>query len=355
MDRRVIRKALKTLRHIDQFMHPRIAVIKASEFRVHLQRLVDRDIQFHRHHLRHAVHLSIREIKCFANCFNDTSRRHGSKRRNLGHGVFAILLRHILDDTRTFRVLKVHVDIGHGYTLRIKESLKKQIVTHRIDIRDTGTVAHAAARTGTTSRSYPAVMCLGPVDIIPHDQNVLNESHLLDDAKLVFHILVDCITLFLRVGIIVRIFFLESLVAQCLQKLIRRRIPFRHFVFRDLVITKFNRYMAAIRNLLRVVDRFLRIRKKRPHLVLALDIELPAFIAHTILIRNLLARLDTKQYIMRLHIIRIGIMHVIRTHKPDSCLLAHTYQLLVYDLLIRDSVVLQLQKEIVPAETFCIL
>ena len=34
---------------------------------------------------------------------------------------------------------------------------------------------------------------------------------------------------------------------------------------------------------------------------------------------------------MRLHIIRIGIMHVIRTHKPDSCLLAHTYQLLVYD------------------------
>ena len=44
---------------------------------------------------------------------------------------------------------------------------------------------------------------------------------------------------------------------------------------------------------------------------------------------------------MCLHIIRIRIMHIIRADKPDPGLLAHAHQLLIDQLLIRDSVILQ--------------
>ena len=184
-------------------------------------------------------------------------------------------------------------------------------------------------------------MCLRPVDVIPHNQNILDKPHLLNDTELIFHILIDCIALFLRVGIIVRIFLFKSLVAQSFQELIGRVISLWHLVFWDLIIAKFNRHMAAVRNLLCIVHRFLRIREKCPHLVLTLDVELSPLIAHTILIRNLLTGLDAKKHIMCLHIIRIRIMHIIRTDKPDPRLLTHAHQLLIDQLLIRNSMILQ--------------
>ena len=99
--------------------------------------------------------------------------------------------------------------------------------------------------------------------------------------------------------------------------------------------------MTAIRDLLRIIHCFLRIWKKRTHLVLTFDVELTAFITHTILIRNLLTGLDAKKHIMCLHIIRIRIMHIIRTDKPDPRLLTHAHQLLIDQLLIRNSMILQ--------------
>ena len=194
-------------------------------------------------------------------------------------------------------------------------------------------------------------MCLRPVDIVPHDQNILDESHLLDDAELILHILIDPVALFLRIGIIICIFFFKSLIAERTQEFIRRCISFRNFVLRNLVISKFNRHMTAICDLLRIIHCFLRIWKKRTHLVLTFDVELSPLIAHTILIRNLLTGLDAKEHIVRLHIVRIGVMHIIRAYKPDPSLLTHAHQLLVHNLLIRNPMVLQLQEEIALAKT----
>ena len=49
---------------------------------------------------------------------------------------------------------------------------------------------------------------------------------------------------------------------------------------------------------------------------------------------------------MRLHIIFIGIMHIIRSHQLDASLSAHTEELGIYLCLLRDAVILQFQKKV---------
>ena len=115
----VVRQPFETLCHVNQFVHARISLIETAEFRIDLQGTVDRNVQFHRHHFCHAVHLCIRKIECFSNCLYHSAGRHRTKGRDLCHGIFAVLFCDILNHAGTLRILKIHVDIRHGYTLRI--------------------------------------------------------------------------------------------------------------------------------------------------------------------------------------------------------------------------------------------
>ena len=92
----------------------------------------------------------------------------------------------------------------------------------------------------------------------------------------------------------------------------------RHLVFAEL-----NLHMASVGDALGVLHRFPCIGEKSLHLLLTLHIVLPAFIAHTILVRQLLASLQTEQNIVGLRILRIGVMHVIRRHQRDIQFSAH--------------------------------
>ena len=208
----MVRQSFQTLCHINEFMHPRISLIDAAKFRIYLKCPVDRHIQFHRHHLCQPIHLCIREIKRFSYCLDNSSRCHSTECHNLCHRIFSVFFCYIFDYAGSLRILEVHVDIRHGYTFRIQEPLKQKIVTHRIDIRDSCTVTYTASGTGTSSRTYPAVMCLCPVDIIPHNKDIFHKSHGLYNAKFIFHILIDGVTLFLCIGCIIRVFFRITLV-----------------------------------------------------------------------------------------------------------------------------------------------
>ena len=212
MNRSMVWQPLQALCHIDQIMHPRIPFIEASEFRIHLQCTINGNVEFHGHHLGHTVHLGIREIKRFSHRLNDTPRRHGTEGYDLRYRILAILFRDILNGAVALRILKIHINIRHGHTLRIQETLKEQIVFDGIDVRDSGAIAHLASRSRASSRSNPAVMSPAPVDVVPDNQNILHKAHLLDNAQLILHILIDALTLFLRVFRIVFVFVLKSLV-----------------------------------------------------------------------------------------------------------------------------------------------
>ena len=113
-------------------------------------------------------------------------------------------------------------------------------------------------------------------------------------------------------------------------------IPVRHRKVRQLRHTEFNLHMAPVGNLLGILNRLRGVREKCAHLLLGFDIILSALIAHTVLIC-----LETQQDIMRLPVLRIGIVHVVGGDKLNAKLLAKPHQAGIHRLLIRDSVILE--------------
>ena len=95
-----------------------------------------------------------------------------------------------------------------------------------------------------------------------------------------------------------------------------------------------------------IVDGFLGVREQCPHLFLRLHIVLAALVTHTVLIRHLLAGLDTQQNVVSCRILCQNVMNIVGCHQIHGKLPAHAHQALVYHFLGGNSVVLQLQKEV---------
>ena len=53
------------------------------------------------------------------------------------------------------------------------------------------------------------------------------------------------------------------------------------------------------------------------HLLLGLAVILPALVAHTVLVRHLLAGLDAQQNVVGLLVLRVGIVDVVGGHQVD--------------------------------------
>ena len=182
-------------------------------------------------------------------------------------------------------------------------------------------------------------MVSGILNKIPYDQEIIHISHLLNNRQLIGQLIFQFSGIF-------RISLCESIPAQFIQ-IFPRSIAFRHIVFRKLGHTKLNLHITTLCNLIRIFQSFRCIGKQRCHLFRGFNKILTAFITHTVLIRQPLASLQTEQDIMRLHILRIRVVHIIGCHQFNSHLPAHAKQRLIDLLLFRHAMILQLQKEII--------
>ena len=170
-------------------------------------------------------------------------------------------------------------------------------------------------------------------DEIPHDQEVIDITHSLDNAKLV-------IESFLQLpGFFRRIVQHKPVEAELIE-IFPRRVTLRHIKARQLCDAELALPVAAVGNLLGIFQRLQRIRKKLRHLLRRFHKILSALVAHTILVLQLLAGLDAEQDVVRLGVGRQRVMHVVRRRQLDAGLRAHAQKLLVDDLLVGDSMIL---------------
>ena len=174
------------------------------------------------------------------------------------------------------------------------------------------------------------------LDEIPDNQEIIHVAHIFNDAQLIFQS-------FLQRAVIVRITLLQAVETNLVQ-IFPGGITLWHVVLGKLRHAELNLHIAALRNLRRILNGLRRIGKESRHLLRRFHIILAALVAHPVLIRQLLSGLNTEQNIVGLHILRIGVMDIIGSHKRNIQLLAHAYQGLVYDFLFRQAVVLKLQK-----------
>ena len=142
----VPRKPFQTLRHIDERLHLLVIFISPPQLRILLQRLVDRDIQFLGDHFRDAVHKRIRKVHHSSHIADDAPGGKRSERNDLYDPVLAILAHNVIDHFLPALETEIHVDIRHGYTLRVQEPLEQELVADRINGSDAQAVGDDAPR-----------------------------------------------------------------------------------------------------------------------------------------------------------------------------------------------------------------
>ncbi len=100
----------------------------------------------------------------------------------MGHVVFAIFLRDVVEHVGTSIVVEIHVDIGERDTVGVKETFEKEVIFDRVDLRDAETVGHDASGRRTTTRTYAhSELLAGYVDEVLHDEEVAGKTHRLHD------------------------------------------------------------------------------------------------------------------------------------------------------------------------------
>ena len=163
-----------------------IALVQLPQLVVHLQCLVDRDIQLIRNHLRDRIDLCIRHIQHTADISDDTARRQCTECDDLYNAVLAVFSRYIVDDLRAAFEAEIHVDIRHGNSFRVQETLEQELVPHRVQLCDAKGVGNNTSGRRSSSRSDHDVVVARKFDEIPHDQEVIDVTHRFDRIKLVF-------------------------------------------------------------------------------------------------------------------------------------------------------------------------
>ena len=163
-----------------------IALVQLPQLVVHLQCLVDRDIQLIRNHLRNRIDLCIRHIQHTADIADDTARRQCTECDDLYNAVLAVFSRYIVDDLRAAFEAEIHVDIRHGNSFRVQETLEQELIPHRVQLCDAKGVGNNTSGRRSSSRSDHDVVVARKFDEIPHDQEVIDVTHRFDRIKLVF-------------------------------------------------------------------------------------------------------------------------------------------------------------------------
>ena len=178
-------QTLQTLTHINKLFHLLIRLVNFLQLRVHRKRPVQRDIQLRRNHLGDPVYKSIRKIHHAPHIPDHTTGRQSTESDDLHYSIGAVFSCNVIDDFLPPLETKIHVNIRHRYSLRIQEPLKKQVVTDRINIRDSQAVCHNTARRGSTPRPHHNLVVSGVFDKIPYNQEVVHIPHGADCLQLI--------------------------------------------------------------------------------------------------------------------------------------------------------------------------
>ena len=74
--------------------------------------------------------------------FDCCTSRHCSKSTDLRHLISAIFFSHIFHHLITTVIRKINIDIWHGNSFWIQKSLKKKLISHRINIRNSQKISN---------------------------------------------------------------------------------------------------------------------------------------------------------------------------------------------------------------------
>ena len=342
MGRGVARHSLNVARRINQTLHLGIGVIHLLQLRILGQRRRQRDVKLIRNRLCHHVRLGVGHVERAAHVADCAARRHRAEGDNLRHTVLAVFARHVINDLAPSLLTEIRVKVRHGNTFRIQEAFKNQRILHGVDLGDVHAVGNNRGCAGASAGADRNSLLLGPADKVRHDQEVIDVAHLFNDA----HLIIQPLSVgLLRLRIALRKAVLTELVevGQGIRAV-------RRFKRRQVVVSEFKLDLAALCNAGGVFERLLQLREKAAQLFLGFYIELVAFKAHSVRIVHGLPHLNAHQHVLRRRVLLAQVVRIVRHHQRKLQLPRKAQQHRVDPRLLRDSVILQLQIEMLRPE-----
>ena len=339
--------ALQGTGHIDEPMYLLIGLVQITELLAQTQGIVQRYMQCTRpagHQLGDHIHLRIGNVQRTAYIPNGGAGRHRAKGNDLCHMVIAVFAPDIVHHFTAPQIPEVHINIGHGHTLRIQKALKIKVELHGINVRNMQAIGHHAACRAAAAGAHGNTRAFGIADKVRHDQKVIGKAHALDHVQLVCKLL--------AVALLSRTIALGKTVIAQLAQVGTGIVAIRRFELRQVVFTEGKFQPAAVCNTLRVFHRVGIGGKQCLHLLGGTQIEILRLIAHTVFIVHRLAGLNTQQHIMAGRIFLAQIVGIVGTHQRNPRVLMQAQQLPIHRRLFVDTVILQFQIEIALSQYF---
>ena len=97
----------------------------------------------------------------------------------MSHALGPVLAHDVFHHIFAAVLVEIYVDIGHGDTFRIEETLKKKIVFDRVYIGDGKAVGHRRSGSGTTARTHRHTHIAGSTYEVPHNEKIAGKTHSL--------------------------------------------------------------------------------------------------------------------------------------------------------------------------------
>ena len=340
---RISRHSLDLDGGVDHLFDQRVRVVHFFQVGVGLQRLFDGHAQLLRDLLGHGCRLGDRHAQHLAHVAHRALGGKGTEGSDLRHVVRAVTAHHVVDDLLPALVTEVDIKVGHADAFGIQEPLKQEGVAHGIDIGDAAGIGGDAAGAGASAGPHrdPDGFCI--IDIVPYDEEVIDEPHLMDHAQLVIE------PVHIRGRIVFAVALYHAFVAQVLEilKMVGVALDFKNG---QLGVAELEIHFAAFGNFIRVFKRLGHVREKRSHLVAGFDVKLIGREAHAGILFDGVLGGDTDQDLLDLGVRFRDIMGVVGGDQPDTEFSGKPDDQGVRPLLLVQPVVLDLKEIVVFSE-----
>ena len=338
MGRGMARQPLQLHGKIQHLLRGGIGIVERLQLRLHLHGVLQGDLQHVGHQLSQLVCLGVGHPEHPAHIPDDGLGRHGAESDDLGHVPLAVLLPYVVDDLLPPLVAEVHVEIRHGYPLRVQKPLEQQSVFQGIHVRDAHAVGGQAGGAAAPARAHHDVVGFGEMDKIPDDEIVIHKAHVLHHGQLVVQPIPGLLA---RVGHL----FSHALLAK-----LSKIGPVVHTAGRRILgeptLAELDLHVALVGHLHGVLQGTLLPRKEKQHLLSGLAVELLRAHVHPILLVHIPLGLDAQQHVLGLSVLLVRIMDIVGDHGLDAQFVGQPFQLGQDVHLLPNPVVLKLDIEI---------
>ena len=107
-----------------------------------------------------------------------------------------------LQHLTTAIIIKVGIYIRKGYTIRVQETLKQQIILDWVYLGDAQAISHNRTRSRATPRTnHHAEFVTGRVDKILHNKEITRETHRLHHMQLKIHTFLHIIRYWIAIAL----------------------------------------------------------------------------------------------------------------------------------------------------------